>query len=497
MTAPALSPTAPETTPGLVSAAAPRVPTAEIDASCRAPVLLLFICGLVWLLIGLGLMLLASIKLHAPAFLADSPWLTLGRIRPAGVNALLYGFACPTALGVLLWMLSRLSGQRLVFPGAAFIGALFWNLGVKLGVFGILIGASTGFEWLEMPRHASPILFCACALIGLAAVATFATRREKTLYVSTWYLLAALFWFPWIYSAANLLLVFWPVRGAVQVVVNAWFTGSLLGLWLGPVALAAIFYFLPKLLRRPLHDWWLAAYGFWTLAVFAPWTGVARLAGGPVPAWLPSLGIAATALLIVPLVCCGLNWHRTVCGAYAQAWAEPTLRFILFSAGACLVSGGLGILLAFRSVAVLTRFTYAETAVTWLAVLGFVGLALLGGVHDLVPRLTRLGWPSSRRARFHFWGSAAGVTLVFAALFVGGLVQGDKLNDPSVPFVAVSRATVPFVGLATLGWLTLLAAQVSLCCNLAVLLYRWAEPWRRATLELFAGAAARKAEARP
>jgi hypothetical protein len=38
---------------------------------------------------------------------------------------------------------------------------------------------------------------------------------------------------------------------------------------------------------------------------------------------------------------------------------------------------------------------------------------------------------------------------------------------------------------------------VSLLCNVAVLLHRWAEPWRRATADLFAGAAARKAEARP
>ena len=38
---------------------------------------------------------------------------------------------------------------------------------MKLGVYGILRGDSTGFPWLEMPRYAFPILFCSYALIGV------------------------------------------------------------------------------------------------------------------------------------------------------------------------------------------------------------------------------------------------------------------------------------------------------------------------------------------
>ena len=39
---------------------------AEIDASCRVPVLFFFISGLAWLLAGTVLALVASIKLHTP-----------------------------------------------------------------------------------------------------------------------------------------------------------------------------------------------------------------------------------------------------------------------------------------------------------------------------------------------------------------------------------------------------------------------------------------------
>ena len=46
---------------------------AEIDQSCRAPVLALFVCGLAWLLAGTVLAVLASLKMHWPEFLADVP----------------------------------------------------------------------------------------------------------------------------------------------------------------------------------------------------------------------------------------------------------------------------------------------------------------------------------------------------------------------------------------------------------------------------------------
>src|SRR5438105_2814564 len=214
-----------------------RLRTADIDTSCRGPLLLLFLSGIIWLVLGLLLSLISAIKLHAPGFLANAAWLTLGRIRPAGMNALLYGFASQTAIGVLLWMLCRLGGTRLVFQNTISLAAGLWNLGVTLGIIGILVGGSTGFEWLEMPRYASPILFVSYTLIGICALLTFSFRREKSLYVSQWYLLAAIFWFPWFYSAANLLLVFFPVRGVVQSVINAWFTGNFLNLWLTPIGL--------------------------------------------------------------------------------------------------------------------------------------------------------------------------------------------------------------------------------------------------------------------
>src|SRR5436309_3137119 len=131
---------------------AERVPVREIDISCRPPLMLYFGSGLVWLFVGTLLALIASIKLHGPGFLADTPWLTLGRIRPAAANAVVYGFGVQTALGVLLWMMCRLGKVRLFFQPALCVAGFIWNLALTVGVVGILGGSSTGYEWLELPK---------------------------------------------------------------------------------------------------------------------------------------------------------------------------------------------------------------------------------------------------------------------------------------------------------------------------------------------------------
>src|ERR1043166_526318 len=91
-----------------------RAVAAEIDLSCRGPLLFIFLSGLIWLVLGLLLAVVCSIKLHMPGFLAGFDGLSYGRLHPAATNAILYGFASQTAIGVVLWMMCRLGATRLL-----------------------------------------------------------------------------------------------------------------------------------------------------------------------------------------------------------------------------------------------------------------------------------------------------------------------------------------------------------------------------------------------
>ena len=161
------------------SVARPAVAPADIDASCRLPLVVLFLCAAVWLVIGSAFTLIASLKFHAPGFLADSAWLTYGRVRPAGFNCILYGFCVQAGLGVALWLLARLGRTKLALPGLVTAGAMCWNLGVAAGVAGILAGGSTGFENLEMPRYAATAGVSGLPDDRLVGRAHFPSRRER------------------------------------------------------------------------------------------------------------------------------------------------------------------------------------------------------------------------------------------------------------------------------------------------------------------------------
>jgi cytochrome c oxidase cbb3-type subunit I len=222
-----------------------------IDASLRTALTVLTGSALVWLLVASVLGIISAWQLHTPAFLDSCEYVTHGRIQPAQSNAFLYGWGFNAAFAVSLWIMARLSRGALPGSGVLLLGAAFWNVGVSLGIAGIILGFSTSIEWLEMPGFASPLLLVAYALIASWSVVVFRAGRSEQIYASQWYIFAALFWFPWIYSIAQVMLVFSPVRGTVQSVVHAWFSSNLFLLWFASIALAAIYYFLPKLLRKP------------------------------------------------------------------------------------------------------------------------------------------------------------------------------------------------------------------------------------------------------
>jgi cytochrome c oxidase cbb3-type subunit 1 len=288
----------------------------QIDASCRLPFFMLFGGAAVWLALSSVLGLIASIKFHSPSFLATSAWLTYGRVFPASTNALVYGFAIPAGLGVGLWLLARLGRVPLAQPWLIAVGAKLWHLGVLVGLIGILGGDTTGFEWLEMPRYAAVILIVAFLLIAYRAFAASQSRSERELYPSQWFVLAALFWFPWIYSTANLLLLIFPVRGVAQAAIQWWFSGNLLFVWLSLAGLGASFYFLPKLSGRPLQSHYLALFAFLTLILFGTWVGIP--AGATLPAWMPTLSAVATVATLVPLLTVALIAVQTLRGTKTE-----------------------------------------------------------------------------------------------------------------------------------------------------------------------------------
>src|SRR5205814_599253 len=240
-----------------------QVERALIDASTRLPVLFFYASAIVWLLLGTLLAGLVSWKLHAPDLLANWSWLTWGRLRPVHMNVMVYGWASMAGIGTAIWLMARLCRTTLRHPLLLISGAAFWNLGVLLGVGGILAGDSTGYEWLEFPPYAAVVLFVAYSLVVSWAMLMFRFRRGEHIYITQWYLLGAFLWFPWVYAAGQLMIFVVPVQGVLQAAVGWWYANNLLFLWFGAIGLGTAYYMIPKVIGRPVYSYHLATIGFW------------------------------------------------------------------------------------------------------------------------------------------------------------------------------------------------------------------------------------------
>ncbi|MFI5335234.1 MAG: cbb3-type cytochrome c oxidase subunit I [Opitutales bacterium] len=439
----------------------------EIDASAKWPVLVFFTQALAWLLVGGALQLIGAFQLHTPGFLADCEWFTHGRVTAAGTNALVYGWGFNAAFGVALWLMARLSAAALRSGGWLIVAGKFWNVGVALGLLGILTGASTSYELLEMPRFVTHLLFGAYALMGVWVVTTYSVRNTEYVYASQWYLFAAVFLFPWLFLAAQAMLFFAPVRGTVQAVVNVWYVNGVYGLWFVPVALAIAYYFIPKILGRPVYNYYLAAVGFWWLLACTAFTAGARLIGGPVPAWVPTLGIVANYLAVPAVVIVLANLLGGFAGRYSALRSSVALRFIFLSVLAFAAWSVLNLLLSSRDLAATAQFTLLAELRDTLAFYGCFSTAVFGAAYFLLPRLTGFAWRSQALVSIHWICTAVGVILLVVCLGGAGWVQGRLLNSATVPFTEVVQQLTPWFVARSLVFMLLLAGHVAFLINFA------------------------------
>jgi cytochrome c oxidase cbb3-type subunit 1 len=440
-----------------------QVCTAKIDASCRVPLLALFGGAALWLVLGLIFAVIASLTFHQPELFAHCPCLTFGHAQAAANDLLVYGFAIPAALGVILWIFARLSQTKLELPLVPVIAAHFWHLGVLAGVLTILGGGSSGFTWLEFPRVSAALLGVAFVLIAISAVATFAQRKERELYPSHWFLLAALLWFPWIYSTVNLFIVTnHPVRGVTQAVINWWFSNNLIFVWLALVGIGVAFYFLPKISGQPLKSRFYAMFAFWTLMLFGTWLGIP--AGAPVPAWLPAMSALASMMLVIPIIAVAIVLAKTLYGANVKCLGGTFcyVRFgsFMFLASALLLAG-----LGCPQFGRVMEFTWLGQAQVQLQILGFAMMVLLGAIYEILPRMMGTDLPFKKFVGAQFVLSFFGVLLFVVPLAIAGVKQGHAGYDPAA-------AKFPLM-ISTSGLLLLLLGSVLLTVNIFVMTIKW------------------------
>ena len=443
---------------------------AGIDRSLRHPVMFFLTSGAAWLAVSILLGIIASAKVHAPDLLSSCAWLTYGRVFPAHLNALVYGWGMQAAFAVIIWLMARLSRKECTMTGTILTAGHLWNLGVSLGVIGILSGNGTGIPWMEFPTFAWPVLLASYIAILIGSFIQFRVRPEGHVYISQWYLLAAMIWFPWIFITANTLLHCIPGHPVMGAAISAWFRSAFIFLFFMPVAIGAAYYRAPKVTGRPIFSYSLAKLGFWSLAIIAPWAGMQKLTGAPIPYFLPYLGAAATALIFVPAATAAYNTIRTMLSAEETLAVSPSLRFTVAGITGLIVLAAAAVFLNLPvSTLPLTQFSLSGYGFEILAIYGFFSLVMFGTAYFIVPRVTRREWLSSRLIKIHFLFSVYGIITVALITLFGGLQQGIGQEDWKQPWAAAASRAYPYAVANTVAWILILFSNLFFLLHLALM----------------------------
>ncbi len=450
--------TAPAATTAAAAPAKPQVTQRDIDnierslidQSARGPVLTFFTTAILWLLVSCTLGYIASQKLHNPGFILGPEWLyrllgihswaqwmfdqlTYGRVWPAYNAALIYGWCSLAGMGVATWLIGRLTRVAIRAPMVLQFGAWFWNIGLLAGVIGLLTGGyNSGLEYFEMHYAAKGCMLLGYLMIGVWGVILFRYKRTAAPYISVSYLVAAFFLFPWFFGATQFLTTnAGGMTGVTKNIVLAWYQTGLFNLWFTCIGLAAAYYFIPKIINKSIYSYNLAAIGFWSWVFLSGLTAMTRLSGGPVPAYLVTISVAASILLIIPIATVMTNLGQTMKGESGKMAWSPTLRFVWVGTVFFGIAAALAVLSSLRSVDSVMHFTQWNYGQTHITLLGFFSMVMFGAIYYITPRLVGCEWLSRSFIKLHFLGTAYGGGTIIALFLCSGIWMGFTLDEPA------------------------------------------------------------------
>ena len=221
--------------------------------------------------------------------------LSPGRWRMIHTNAIAYGFIANAFLGVLQWVVPRLTLRKVYNPKIPGLNiglswAIFWAWQLVVGAtaVGLLLGQAQAVEWGETPIWIDPVAQLGLLLVAINYIPPIA-KVEGPLYVSLWYFLAAFVWTFLTYAMGNFMPQYF-VTGTAAGAVGGLFIHDLVGLFVTPLGWGLMYYFVPILLKKPIWSHGLSLVGFWGLAFFYPLQGIHHFLYTPIPMFLAVRG---------------------------------------------------------------------------------------------------------------------------------------------------------------------------------------------------------------
>jgi cytochrome c oxidase cbb3-type subunit 1 len=410
----------------------------RIDTSPRSVKLIFTLIALsaFWLVFGTLVGEYLGLKFVWPE-LDSISWLSFGRLRPVHTNVLFWGFLSQAMIALALYVVPRTSQRELYSYRLGWTSLWLINISVIIGVLCLMAGINNGGqEYREFLWPVMGLFILGVLLVAYNLYQTIAQRKVEEIYISNWYIMGALF-----FTFILMMVAYLPgyqEDGISQTVVQGYYMHQGVGQWFTPMVLGLTYYFLPKLLNKPIYSYSLGILAFWTQMVFYTMIGAHHFVFSPIPWWIQTVAIVFSVGMFVPVTAGTGNFLLTMKGTWGTISRSYSLPFILCGVIFYAVVSYQGTFQAFRSLNKVWHFTNYTIAHSHMSMYGFVAFLVWGGIYGLIPRMTGKE-PPQLAVGAHFWFALIGILVYSIPLMIGGTLQGLSwiAGDPFIESVTL------------------------------------------------------------
>jgi len=411
------------------------------------------IAATLWLLFGTTVGEYLGIKFVAPD-VDQLSWLSFGRLRPVHTNSVFWGWASLAMLGLGYYVVAMVGNVRLASVRVGWWSFGLMNAAVLLGSVALMAGINNGGG--EYREYIWPIMLLFAVGIVLALgnfLATIARRRTEEIYISNWYMVAALIFVITIVVVAY--VPFWQ-NGLGETIIQGYYMHQGVGMWFMMYLLGLTYYFLPQQLNTPIFSYSLGILAFWTQILFYTVIGTHHFVFSSIPWSLQTIAIVGSMGMVIPVAAGTTNFLLTFRGGFHKVAGSYTLPFFLVGVVFYFTGSFQGTAEAFRSTNLIWHFTDFTVAHSHLTMYGIITFLLWACIYAVVPRLTGRE-PPQATVGAHFWMALVGLLFYTVPLMLGGTLRGVAWLEGK-PFVDTVVMMAPYwlwraVG-GTLMWIS-------------------------------------------
>lgn len=433
---------------------------------------------MIWGVIGMLVGVIVAFQLVYPSLNFGIEYTTFGRIRPLHTNAVIFAFIGNGIFMGVYYSLQRLCKTRMFNDTLSMINFWGWQAIIVSAVITLPMGFTTSKEYAELEWPIDIAITLIWVVFGINLLGTIIKRREKHMYVAIWFYIATFITVAVLHLVNSFEM---PVTmfksyswyaGVQDALVQWWYGHNAVAFFLTTPYLGMMYYFLPKIVKRPVYSYRLSIIHFWALIFIYIWAGPHHLLYTSLPDWAQSLGVVFSIMLIAPSWGGMINGLLTLRGAWDKVREEPVLKFFVVAITCYGMATFEGPLLSFKNVNAIAHFTDWIVAHVHVGALGWNGFLTFAVLYWIIPTLYRTKLHSTKLANVHFWIGTLGIIFYAVPMYWAGFTQGlmwKEFNETGqlvYGFLETVTHIIPMYAMRGIGGVFYLTGAIIMVYNL-------------------------------